>query len=130
MGNHFPCETDEPANYCRKWTGAEGGVLVKWPFGTPKKMPHFNKLLFLPRQMAQLPTPDEVTIETKTVIGPAAKAASGIGNSPSLLQGMAFGLALSERVKLALAKGATLAGTATNAGEGAVLPRNAVTPIN
>ncbi len=56
------------------------------------------------------------------MIGPAAKRPLEL-EIPIMVTGMAFGLALSEKVKIALAKkGATMVGTATNAGEGAVLP--------
>lgn len=40
---------------------------------------------------------------------------------PILVSGMAYGFALSEKAKLALAKGATRAGTATNSGYGPFL---------
>lgn len=111
----------DPQTIVENGMRAEGGVLIKRPFGSPRKMPHFNQLLFMPKQLAQLPTADEAFIDTKTVIGPAAKRPLEL-EIPIIVTGMAYGLALSEKVKIALAKGATMAGTATNAGEGAVLP--------
>jgi glutamate synthase domain-containing protein 2 len=100
---------------------AETGNPVKRPFGSPKPMPHFQGILFLPCQMARLPTAEDTQIDTRTVIGPCAERPLKL-DIPLMISGMAFGLALSERVKIALAKGATMAGTAVNAGEGAVLP--------
>ncbi|MGI6555251.1 MAG: glutamate synthase-related protein [Bacillota bacterium] len=54
-------------------------------------------------------------------IGPNAKKPLQI-KMPIMITGMAYGLALSAKTKIALAKGSSLAGTATNTGEGAFLP--------
>jgi len=100
---------------------AESGVLVKRPLGSPKPMPHFQGLMFLPSQMADLPTKEKIQVDTRTVIGPCAKRPLEL-DIPLMITGMAYGLAVSERLKIALAKGASMAGTATNSGEGPFLP--------
>lgn len=100
---------------------AETGNLVKRPFGTPKPMPHFQGIMFLPCQMARLPTAEDTPIDTRTVIGPCAQRPLKL-DTPLIISGMAFGLAVSERIKIALAKGATMARTAVNSGEGPFLP--------
>ncbi len=100
---------------------AQEGVMVKRPLGSPKKMPDFQKLTFLPCQLDRLPTSEGQAIETRTVIGPCAKKPLEL-EIPLMVSGMAFGIGVSEQLKLALAKGATQAGTATNGGEGPFLP--------
>lgn len=100
---------------------AQGGVMVKRPLGSPKQMPDFRKLTFLPCQLDRLPTPENQNIETRTVIGPCAKKPLEL-EIPLLIAGMAFGLGVSEQLKVALAKGSAMAGTATNGGEGPFLP--------
>ena len=58
--------------------------------------------------------------ETKTVIGPRAKRPLEL-DIPVYITGMSFG-ALSYEAKTALARGATMAGTATCSGEGGMIP--------
>src|SRR5690606_11023172 len=54
-------------------------------------------------------------------LGPRAKRPLKL-DIPLIVSGMAYGLALSQRAKLGLARGAALAGTASNTGEGPILP--------
>ncbi|MHB9093798.1 MAG: FMN-binding glutamate synthase family protein [Eubacteriales bacterium] len=68
-----------------------------------------------------MPTPLEENVNTKVIIGKTCKRPLII-DLPIMISGMAYGAALSEKVKMALAKGATLARTATNTGEGPFLP--------
>lgn len=98
---------------------AETGKALSRPFGSPLRLSPWEKLLLNPRQLFELPTPDETTIETKVVIGPHAKKPLKL-DTPILITGMSYGGSLSLAVKTALAKGASLAGTATNTGESAV----------
>ena len=58
--------------------------------------------------------------ETKTIIGPRAKNPLEL-DIPVYITGMSFG-ALSYEAKTALARGATMAGTATCSGEGGMIP--------
>ena len=62
----------------------------------------------------------EKICETKTIIGPRAKRPIEL-DIPVYITGMSFG-ALSFEAKTALARGATMAGTATCSGEGGMIP--------
>src|SRR5258708_6792369 len=57
---------------------------------------------------------------TKTVLGPRAKRPMAL-DIPVYITGMSFG-ALSYEAKIALARGATMAGSATCSGEGGMIP--------
>jgi methylamine---glutamate N-methyltransferase subunit C len=100
---------------------AEYGEILSRPLGTPKKMAGFEGLIFLPAQLATLATKETHKVDTRTVIGPQAKRPLRL-TIPLLISGMGAGVPLSEPVKIALAKGASLAGTATNTGQGPLLP--------
>jgi len=96
---------------------AERGKAISRPLYTTKRFLHFDDLMFIPAQLAKLPTGENERIELTTVIGPKANRPLQI-SLPVMISGMAFGLSLSDRAKIALAKGASRAGTATNSGEG------------
>ncbi len=100
---------------------ADSGKVLKRPLGSPKPFPHFDGIMFLPGQMARLPVADPERVEARTVIGPTAQRPLEL-EIPLLISGMAYGLGLQEKVKIALAKAANRVGTATNSGEGPVLP--------
>ncbi len=101
---------------------AESGRPISRPLGSPVVKSPWDQLLLQPVHLApRLPTPDGVGIATHTVIGPQAARPLQL-EIPILITGMSWGGALSLKAKVALAKGATLAGTATNTGEAPVLP--------
>lgn len=100
---------------------AQAGKPLSRPWGTPKRFLHLDNLMFVPAQLAQLPTPDATPVETRTLIGPHAPRPLELG-IPILISGMAYGLSLTGAAKLALARGASLAETATNSGEGGFFP--------
>ena len=90
-------------------------------FSLFKKIPTWDDLTFLPGTLTRF------VIEgyrekclTKTVIGPRAKRPLEL-DIPIYITGMSFG-ALSYEAKTALARGATMAGTATCSGEGGMIP--------
>lgn len=95
---------------------AEKGMPINRPLGSPVVLSRWEQLLFNPVHLYRMPTPEDQTIETRTVIGPKAKKPLKL-DIPILITGMSYGGALSLQAKIALAKGATLAGTATNSGE-------------
>lgn len=101
---------------------AEEGKVVNRPLGSPRKFPSLDSLMFTFAQLAKLPTPGDVPIDTSVIIGKKA-AKPMLLKTPIIVSGMAYGYALSEKFKVALAKGATVAGTATNTGEGPWLPQ-------
>ncbi|MDQ0162148.1 FMN-binding glutamate synthase family protein [Aeribacillus alveayuensis] len=99
---------------------ANGGIIER-PFGSPKKFLHFDGLMFSPAQLAVLPTDGETDIKTETVIGPRAKRPLVL-DIPVILGGMAYGVGVSDKVKIAQAWGTGIVGSATNIGEGTLLP--------
>lgn len=99
---------------------AQEGKVINRPFGTPRKFPSTDDLLFNFAQLNRLPTPGDYPIDMSVTIGPQAERPLTI-KTPIMIAGMAYGLGLSEKAKIALAQGATLAGTAFNNGEGPFL---------
>ncbi|MEW9031313.1 MAG: FMN-binding glutamate synthase family protein [Planifilum fimeticola] len=100
---------------------AESGANFVPSLGHSKKMAGFEGLVFLPAQLATLTTKETHKVDTRTVIGPQAKRPLKLA-IPLLISGMGAGVPLTEPVKIALARGASLAGTATNTGQGPLLP--------
>jgi glutamate synthase domain-containing protein 2 len=95
---------------------AESGKPIERPLGSPIVLSDWHKLLLNPVHLFRLPTEDGVQIQTTTIIGPRAKKPLQL-EIPILITGMSYGGALSLKAKIALAKAATMAGTATNSGE-------------
>jgi len=100
---------------------SQEGKLIQRPLGTPKSFPGLDSIMFNYAQLHRLPTDEGESIDTGVIIGPQAKKPLKI-KIPILISGMAYGLALSAKAKIALARGSALAGTATNTGGGAFLP--------
>lgn len=101
---------------------AEEGRKILRPLGTPRKFVNMDGIMFKTAHISRQPTSHEVPVNTRTVIGKFA-AKPLVVDTPLLVAGMAYGLALSEQFKYALAAGSARAGTATNTGEGPFLPR-------
>ena len=96
---------------------ASGGGALERPMGSPLQPSPWQQLYFQPVYLRpRMPTPADEQIEMRTVIGPRAQKPLHL-DIPILIAGMSYGGALSVQAKLALAKGANLAGTATNSGE-------------
>ena len=90
-------------------------------FSLFKKIPHWDDLTFLPGTLTRFVIEGyREKCETKTVIGPRAKRPMAL-DIPVYVTGMSFG-ALSYEAKIALARGATMAGSATCSGEGGMIP--------
>ncbi len=83
-------------------------------------LPKWNDIQFLPAQLASRPLLDHEKVATKVVIGPKAKKPLEL-DMPLFVSDMSFG-ALSREAKIALSKGAQLAGTGICSGEGGMLP--------
>ena len=89
--------------------------------GVPRsKLPSWDDIQFVTAQLATLPLLDEDPVDTTTVIGPDARKPLRL-DRPIFVSDMSFG-ALSEEAKVALARGAELAGTGICSGEGGMLP--------
>lgn len=99
---------------------AQTGKIIKRPLGSPKKFPHYDHLLFVPAQMARLPLEMTENVSTNVTLGPKAQVPLTL-EIPLIISGMAYGEALSEEAKIALARAAKAVGTAINSGEGPFL---------
>ena len=89
--------------------------------GVPRKdLPHWDDIQILPAQMARKPLLDNVPVITSVTIGPRAEKPLRL-DIPLFVSDMSYG-ALSEEAKIALARGAQLAGTGICSGEGGMLP--------
>ncbi|MEC8859552.1 MAG: glutamate synthase-related protein [Pseudomonadota bacterium] len=89
--------------------------------GVPRHtLPHWDDLQLMVAQMATKPLMEDAAVTTELVIGPEAKKPLVL-KIPLFVSDMSFG-ALSEEAKIALAKGAELAGTGICSGEGGMLP--------
>ncbi len=100
---------------------AERGRTISRPLYTTKRFLHFDDLMFIPAQLSTMPTGENERINLNTVIGPRAQRPLKI-ELPVYISGMSFGLSLTDSCKIALAKGASEVGTATNSGEGGLYP--------
>lgn len=83
-------------------------------------LPKWSDIQFLPAQLAKRPLLDEAEVATRVVIGKKAKKPITL-DIPLFVSDMSFG-ALSKEAKIALSKGAELAGTGICSGEGGMLP--------
>ena len=89
--------------------------------GVPRKdLPQWDDIQIFAAQMAHKPLLDEAAVATEVVIGPRAAKALSL-SIPLFVSDMSYG-ALSEEAKLALSRGAELAGTGICSGEGGMLP--------
>lgn len=89
--------------------------------GVPRnQLPHWDDLQIMVAQMATKPLMEDHAVSTELVIGPQAKKPLTL-KIPLFVSDMSFG-ALSEEAKIALARGAELAGTGICSGEGGMLP--------
>ncbi|MDH3532635.1 MAG: glutamate synthase-related protein [Gammaproteobacteria bacterium] len=84
------------------------------------QLPKWDDLQFVVAQLHKLPLLDEEPVATEVVIGANAIKPLHL-DIPLFVSDMSFG-ALSEEAKVALAKGAELAGTGICSGEGGMLP--------
>ncbi|GGF91000.1 FMN-binding glutamate synthase family protein [Paenibacillus albidus] len=95
---------------------AESGKVIERTLGSTIVLSDWHKILLNPVHMFRLPTQDDVPIQTGVTIGPQAKKPLNL-EIPILISGMSYGGAISLKAKAALARGASIAGTATNSGE-------------
>lgn len=100
---------------------SEHGTAVQRPLGSAKRWPDLQMLVFDVAQLAERPAEHDAPVDLSVTLGPEAERPLKIA-IPIMISGMAYGQALSERVKVALARGASLVGTATNTGEGPLSP--------
>ncbi|MDH3655637.1 MAG: glutamate synthase-related protein [Myxococcales bacterium] len=101
-----------------KKVGHHGSVSA---MGVPRQqLPCWEDVLLLTAQLARKPLLDDQPVGTEVIIGPEARKPLRLG-IPIFVSDMSFG-ALSQEAKVALAKGAEMAGTGICSGEGGMLP--------
>lgn len=106
------------AKYGLSKTGHHGPAAA---MGVPRgQLPAWDDIQFVTAQLARLPQLDDVEVGTDLVIGPRSKRPLQL-EIPVFVSDMSFG-ALSLEAKVALSKGAQLAGTGICSGEGGMLP--------
>ena len=99
-------------------TGHHGEMTA---MGVPRgELPRWDDIQILTAQFASKPLMEDHAVGTELVIGPNAKKPLVL-RIPLFVSDMSFG-ALSEEAKIALARGAELAGTGICSGEGGMLP--------
>ncbi|GAB4369513.1 MAG: glutamate synthase-related protein [Acidobacteriota bacterium] len=108
----------ELAEHGLERTGAHGPVAA---MGVPARtLPRWDDLQLVTAQLARFPLLDDEPVDTTTVIGPRAARPLELA-IPLFVSDMSFG-ALSAEAKIALARGAEMAGTGICSGEGGMLP--------
>jgi methylamine---glutamate N-methyltransferase subunit C len=90
------------------------------PYGTKGAIFNWDKLQFSPSYLTQNPLHSDIEVNTEVVLGPQAQKPLHL-KIPIAIGGMAYGSGYSLNAKIALAKAATMAGTATNSGNGPFL---------
>jgi len=108
----------EMARHGLSRTGHHGEMTA---MGVPRtELPQWDEIQILTAQFATRPLMEDVEVGTELVIGPNAKKPLVL-EIPLFVSDMSYG-SLSEEAKIALARGAELAGTGICSGEGGMLP--------
>lgn len=107
--------------YAREGLSKTGHHGVVDAMGVPRtQLPDWDDIQLLTAQLRKPPLLDDDAVGTDVVIGPNAQKSLRL-DIPLFVSDMSYG-ALSEPAKLALARGAELAGTGICSGEGGMLP--------
>ncbi len=114
----FVAYIHELAAYGLSKTGHHGPVAA---MGVPRDdLPKWDGIQFVTAQLARRPLLDAEPVGTDVCVGPNATQPLWL-DMPIIVSDMSFG-ALSQEAKVALARGAELAGTGICSGEGGMLP--------
>jgi len=106
--------------YASEGLGKTGHHGVVEAMGVPRQeLPSWDDIQFVTAQLATPPQLDDVEVGTEVVVGPNAQKPLTL-KIPLMVSDMSFG-SLSEPAKVALARGAELAGTGIASGEGGQL---------
>jgi len=104
-----------------KLRAAKGKPLVSGLRSNKLNKISFDDLVFIPAQLTKRPVDYfKEKISSETIIGASSENPLKI-KTPIIIAAMSFG-ALSKEAKIALAKASKIVGTATNTGEGGMLP--------
>ena len=113
----YTAYTQELAAHGLDNVGHHGRVAA---MGVPRdQLPRWEDIQILTAQLHRLPQLDDAPVGTELVIGPGARRPLKL-QIPLFVSDMSFG-ALSEEAKVALSKGAEMAGTGICSGEGGML---------
>ena len=96
------------------------GAPLKRPFGSPRRLSPWDKLLLNPVYLTREPLAEQ-EVDTKIRIGKNSSKPLDL-DLPIILGGMAYGIGVSKKTRIALAEATTRLNTATNAGVGPLLP--------
>lgn len=99
---------------------AETGKTLQRPLGTVRRLPDFAGISFSPAQLLPPPRGPLASVAMRTVIAPGAGRPLVL-DMPVMVGALGYGVAISENFAVALARGASAAGTAYCAGAGPVL---------
>lgn len=99
---------------------AKHGVPVVESYGSTRSIPGFEDLFFLPAMIDKLPI-DPKSVMTATIIGKRCKRPLQL-STPIMLSGMAYGLSVTEKVKICWGKASSMADTACNSGDAGFFP--------
>lgn len=108
----------EMAQHGLEKTGHHGEMTA---MGVPRsELPQWDEIQMLTAQFATKPLMEDAAVGTEIVIGPNAEKPLRL-EIPLFVSDMSFG-SLSEEAKIAMARGADMAGTGICSGEGGMLP--------
>lgn len=108
-------------NYAKNGLSKTGHHGIVESMGVSRtELPDWDDIQLLTAQLAKTPLLDNDAVGTEVIIGPNAKRPLRL-KIPLFVSDMSFG-ALSESAKVALARGAEMAGTGICSGEGGMLP--------
>lgn len=107
-------------NFLENSLRSETGDIIHRPLGSSKTWPNLDSITFIPTQTSPFAISTDEDIDLSVTIGPEAKRPMLV-ETPLMISGMAYGVGLSEEVRIALAKAANKVGTALNSGEGGIL---------
>jgi glutamate synthase domain-containing protein 2 len=100
---------------------ADKGISMLGSMGSPKEMPFsLDDFHFIPAQICKMPLNESEQVKMEVVIGPEAKKPLKV-SSPIMFGGMSYG-AVSNNVRLVLARVASNLKIGSNSGEDIVLP--------
>ncbi len=99
---------------------ATDGEVLDRPLGSPVVRSNWEDLLLNPVYLHRFPVDDKTEIDSSMIIGPQAEKPLKLA-VPVMITGMSWGTALSLKMKVALAKAASMVGSATNTGESPLL---------
>ncbi|MDJ0922471.1 MAG: glutamate synthase-related protein [Henriciella sp.] len=107
--------------YARDGLSKTGHHGITASMGVPRdQLPDWDDIQMITAQLSRMPLLDDEPVDASVTIGPKANKPLKL-NIPLFVSDMSFG-ALSETAKVALARGAELAGTGICSGEGGMLP--------